>query len=614
MKKLFSSRPVSVAAAIILPLSLIAFVFSAFIVRFAEYDSWYQNNVIDFSGTHSCFSYVYDANYYVIQNVQWKSDMNQDFLGSYAGSAYSYVIYNSDGNKIMADTRTDDSIHVLDTEAPSINDMPDFYVSGYINLPVKPYGGCYLEFFLFKTFYPLRFFLKILKYVSFALGLLSFSFLCLHIVRNKKERQLPAVFQNPIELTAVFSAFFGVLFYNILISYVEKTNISWEMAESTRIVLKQLFFCLVIGLNILIGISQFRDGILRKRSVFSWVLRYIPISAVLTVFLLLHAVLLFVVWKMDIIDYFSRLALLIIPIAIDFILIPVVIIYTRNARIIQNASRELSGGNLTYKTDTEKLHLIWRDLGHDLNSIGTAMTNAVEDRMKSERMKTELITNVSHDLKTPITSIVNYVGLLKTEGLDEQKRKQYLDVLDRQSARLKKLTEDVIEASKAASGALQAELEEIDAVELLEQTIGEYEGRLRDSHIEPVLTVSAQEAFIRADSTLLGRILDNILMNVLKYAQPDTRAYFDLYQNGGQIAIAIKNISREPLNISPDELMERFVRGDSSRHTEGSGLGLSIARSLAELMNGKMTLLLDGDLFKTILEFPATVSTDTESE
>jgi signal transduction histidine kinase len=233
------------------------------------------------------------------------------------------------------------------------------------------------------------------------------------------------------------------------------------------------------------------------------------------------------------------------------------------------------------------------------------MTKAVNERMKSERFKTELITNVSHDLKTPLTSIVSYVDLLKQEDIDSEKAREYIDVLDRQSQRLKKLTTDLVDASKASSGVLTVNLEQVDLGELLRQSAGEYAERFALGRLEPVLTIPETDTVVTADGRLLWRVLDNLLTNVVKYALPGTRVYMDLTAREGQTVVSVKNISREALNIPAEELMERFVRGDASRSSDGSGLGLSIARSLMELMGGELRLTLDGDLFKAELIFGA---------
>ena len=272
---------------------------------------------------------------------------------------------------------------------------------------------------------------------------------------------------------------------------------------------------------------------------------------------------------------------------------------------VKRAGAEIAGGNLEYKVETEKMLIDMADVGNSLNTIGNGITSAVEERMKSERMKTELITNVSHDIKTPLTSIINYTDLLTKLDLKDSKAQEYLEVLGRQSARLKKLIEDLIEASKASSGALKLDMEKVNASMLLMQALGEYEEKFRRKGLDLRVTGETSEMMVRADSRYLWRIFDNLMSNMLKYAQAGTRAYIDMTCDAGEISIIFRNISDTPLNITGDELMERFVRGDSSRSTEGSGLGLSIADSLVALMGGTMEIVVDGDLFKVIVRMPA---------
>ena len=272
---------------------------------------------------------------------------------------------------------------------------------------------------------------------------------------------------------------------------------------------------------------------------------------------------------------------------------------------VKRAGAEIAGGNLEYKVETEKMLIDMADVGNSLNTIGNGITSAVEERMKSERMKTELITNVSHDIKTPLTSIINYTDLLTKLDLKDPKAQEYLEVLGRQSARLKKLIEDLIEASKASSGALKLDMQKVNASMLLMQALGEYEEKFRRKGLDLRVTGETSEMMVRADSRYLWRIFDNLMSNMLKYAQAGTRAYIDMTCDAGEISIIFRNISDTPLNITGDELMERFVRGDSSRSTEGSGLGLSIADSLVALMGGTMEIVVDGDLFKVIVRMPA---------
>lgn len=271
---------------------------------------------------------------------------------------------------------------------------------------------------------------------------------------------------------------------------------------------------------------------------------------------------------------------------------------------LKKGARKLADGDLQEKISTEKMVWELKKHGEALNSIGDGMSLAVEKRMQSEHFRTELITNVSHDIKTPLTSIINYVDLLQKEEIGNETAKEYLEVLSRQSARLKKLTEDLIEASKASTGSMPVQMENLELGVFLTQTVGEFEEKLEAAGLRVVMRKPEKEIFVNADGRHLWRVVENLVQNICKYAQPDTRVYIDLDEKGKEAVISFKNISRYELNISGDELMERFVRGDASRHTEGSGLGLSIAGSLMELMNGRLEIVVDGDLFKVVLHFP----------
>lgn len=270
---------------------------------------------------------------------------------------------------------------------------------------------------------------------------------------------------------------------------------------------------------------------------------------------------------------------------------------------IEIAEQNIIAGNLDYKLNTAKYKGDLKIIAEGLNEIGTGLENAVSGRMKSERFKTELITNVSHDIKTPLTSIINYTDLLKKENIETEPVKGYIEVLDRQSERLKKLINDLLEASKASSGNIKMDIAEVDAGLMLEQVYGEYQDKFEKAGLTGIVTKPSETVHIKADVNHLFRVFDNILGNVVKYAQPDTRVYIDLIKNAGKVTIAFKNISKEKLNITGEELMERFVRGDRARNTEGSGLGLSIAKSLTNLMGGELEIIVDGDLFKVEVRF-----------
>ena len=275
-----------------------------------------------------------------------------------------------------------------------------------------------------------------------------------------------------------------------------------------------------------------------------------------------------------------------------------------NLRTLEKNGKQLSEGDLSTPVDTKRLFGAFRRYGQAMNRLQNGMESAVQEQMRAERMKTELITNVSHDIKTPLTSIVNYVDLLKKEDIPSPAAREYITVLDRQSKRLKKLTEDLVEASKASSGALPVDLQPTDVSVLFSQITGEYQDRLADCHLTLVTQPPAGQPVVLADSKLLSRVMDNLVSNICKYAMPETRVYVSGVTADGQMTMSFKNISRAELNISPDELMERFVRGDTSRHTEGSGLGLSIARSLVHLMGGTFRLSIDADLFRADVTLP----------
>ena len=273
-------------------------------------------------------------------------------------------------------------------------------------------------------------------------------------------------------------------------------------------------------------------------------------------------------------------------------------------RTLQKGGEKLANGDFSSPIDTKYLIGDFKRYGQELNDVQSGLEQAVQEQMKAEHLKTELITNVSHDIKTPLTSIVNYVDLLKKEDMPSPAAREYIAVLDRQSHRLKKLTEDLVEASKASSGALNVELQPTDVNVLLSQIEGEYQERLAACHLTLVTQPPAPGTMIQADSRLLSRVMDNLVSNVCKYAMENTRVYVTAAVRDGQAVISFKNVSRDELNISPDELMERFVRGDASRHSEGSGLGLSIARSLVQLQGGTFALSIDADLFRADIVFP----------
>ena len=353
------------------------------------------------------------------------------------------------------------------------------------------------------------------------------------------------------------------------------------MDLATRIKSKTLFSTLFM----LIGFARENTPLVVKVIIFSVVLGIIQIGGLAVVANEAdNGMILFVIYKI-----IGLGALIWLAIQID--------------RVLKGAAR-VASGDTSDPIETSHMLPAFRAHALNINNVGNGISAAVEEKMKSERMKTELITNVSHDIKTPLTSIINYVGLMEKHGTDDPEMKEYMDVLDRQSDRLKKLIEDLIEASKASSGNIEMSIEPVNLGLLLSQAVGEFEQKLNDKELNSVVNVPEEELIVKADGRYLWRVIDNLMSNICKYAMPNTRVYVDLTEKGNSAELAFKNISATELNISPEELTERFVRGDSSRNSEGSGLGLSIAKSLTELMGGTLDISIDGDLFKATITLP----------
>lgn len=299
----------------------------------------------------------------------------------------------------------------------------------------------------------------------------------------------------------------------------------------------------------------------------------------------------------------AGILLFLLLIALDYQTFHRLFLQSRQEDQIADAIEKIAGGDTSYQMNLAGLEGKELKVGNMINSIGTGLERALQEQVKSERLKADLITNVSHDIKTPLTSIINYVDLLKREQIPGERAQEYLKVLDQKSQRLKNLTEDLVEASKASSGNVKLEMTTLDIVEMIWQTNGEFEEKFATRSLELVSTLPESSILIEADGRHLWRVLENVYNNAFKYAMEHTRVYTDLELKDDKIYFTIKNISANPLNVQGEELTERFVRGDVSRTTEGSGLGLSIAQSLTKLQGGTFEILIDGDLFKVRVGF-----------
>ncbi len=303
--------------------------------------------------------------------------------------------------------------------------------------------------------------------------------------------------------------------------------------------------------------------------------------------------------------YFAAVMLIILAAAVD--IYAYLMVYRRNRQRgrINDALRRISSGSVGYTLSEDGFTGGELEAAQSINSISDGLKTALNEQVKADRLKADLITNVSHDIKTPLTSIINYVDLIKRENIDNDKVREYIDVLDKKSARLKNLTEDLVEASKASSGNIKMEMNRIDIAELAVQAGGEFEDKFAARRLEFNLNTGEGPAYVWADGRHLWRVFENLLNNAAKYAMENTRIYADVKNENGSCIFSIKNVSQNKLNISPDELTERFIRGDVSRSTEGSGLGLNIAQSLTRLMGGELVIEIDGDLYKAKVVLPA---------
>lgn len=394
-----------------------------------------------------------------------------------------------------------------------------------------------------------------------------------------------------------YSWFKQVLVISLCVLALLVLTMGWCMSFSVRIKLGKWWQNTIIY-------QMFALGMKILRGIFSWsatLLGNLPLvwktAAMCVLAAFVEAVFSLCSWA----EYDVLLVWLVVK---NCVWIPAMLFLAFTLRKLQRGARALAQGDLEYKIDTQGLFGDFKTSAEDLGSIGEGMTAAVEQRLRSERMKTELITNVSHDIKTPLTSIINYSDLIEKEPCENGKITEYAAVLHRQSERLKRLIDDLVEASKASTGNLDVQLAPCDVGVMLSQTVGEYEQRLEQCRLTLVTKQPEKSVRIMADGRRLWRVFDNLMNNICKYAMPGTRVYLTLEKTENEAVISFKNTSREALDLSADELMERFVRGDAARNSEGNGLGLSIARSLVQLQNGTLELTVDGDLFKAVLRFP----------
>lgn len=423
----------------------------------------------------------------------------------------------------------------------------------------------------------------------------------------------------PIELFVIVGAVLITFAYE---TYIETVYHRWIFAYyNTRIATLAMIITMPVLLSVFITLAimtlsvRFKTRTFIRSSVCGWVMIIVwrllkliwhvvsRIKLVWKIVFLMAGFTLFEIFVFVVTEGEEELFIVVMTL-MDVMLTVLLMLWALGFTKIRDYVHRAAQGNVDMAIDKEFLPGDLKKTAVDLEGVGEGVKLAVEERLRSERLKTELITNVSHDLKTPLTSIVNYIDILSKDEIESSEAREHIEIIKRQSAKMKKLIEDLVEVSKASSGNISANLERTDVNLLLSQSIAEYAEKFEAAKLESVVKIPEKSMIAKLDGRLMWRVLDNLLNNICKYAMSDTRVYITLEEGDGQAIITFKNISRVALNISPDELTERFVRGDSSRNTEGSGLGLSIAKSLCDLQSVGFRLSIDGDLFKASLTIP----------
>ena len=481
-------------------------------------------------------------------------------------------------------------------------------VKGYVVKDMEPRGDLWQRANLASILYTGRFAVLWIAGLSFLLGVLLFLFLLRAAGHRKNTEEIVPSFVEkiPFDVFTVLVIAAIAVFLTPMMAGLDWPEILFALIPGVLLIgLSFLLWCMSFAVRVKLG-TLWSGCLIVRFCRWLWkglttLVRHLPIlwkwalglagAAFIDLIFRMNAV-----WSENRATFFWFLFWLLAAAATLY-----AVLAFRRLRL---GAKEIASGNLSSTVEEKNLILDFKDHAHDLNHIRDGLNEALEKRLQSERFRTELITNVSHDIKTPLTSIVNYVDLLQKEEPKTEKQQEYLEVLSRQSGKLKKLIEDLIEASKASSGALAVDLQPCDLSVLLDQTAGEYAERLEKAQLELVLQKPDTPVTVMADGRHLWRVFDNLMNNIVKYGLPGTRVYLRLQESGGTAEVSFRNISREPLTMDARELTERFVRGDASRHTEGNGLGLAIAMSLMRLQKGEMDISLDGDLFKVTLRFP----------
>ena len=623
MKTWKSSLTLKLVAVLVFAVCAATFGLSCLGVVYGYQTGIYTGQTHSFYETDECRSIANSMAYNNILLPVLYENITAEELQSWYGDPHEnvdYALYQAEGEtwKTLLDTRLKDEPYAYEESFTHIEGDQKYSVTVAIRAELPEHAGLlYFQKWLYDTVSHLQRELLVSLTASAVLGLATFVLLCCMAGHRRSREGITLNWMDrlPLDLYAAAVAVAVI----ILLSLSIETGFYYpDLFANVLGCVGLLTACLIVLALVLSFVTRvkvgkwwqntvicrlllwFRRNGLRLGKLMIRVFRAIPMvwRTLLTTGLLLVILLL-----LGVSSAFGGDASLLLYFLLSLGILAMVCYGVVQLQKLKSGGELLAQGNFDTKIDTSHMYWDFKRHGEHLNSVGDGMAIAVEQKLKSERLKTELITNVSHDIKTPLTSIINYVDLL-TKSDNEEERQQYLEVLRRQSARLKKLTEDLVEASKASTGNVAAHLVPTNVQEAVNQALGEYQERLEAGKLTVVSTFPPEPLSVLADGRLLWRILDNLLSNACKYALAGTRVYVDASDSPEGVRISVKNISRQQLNVSADELMERFVRGDTARSTEGSGLGLNIARSLAELQRGKFNLMVDGDLFKAELILP----------
>lgn len=581
--------------------------------------------------------YMVEEGFYITDAQSRKETYLQEYLEDLAREVlYTFHRYgDSEAEKVVEGCSVDciilNGVNLWDEEKygkeiewSHTYEFPEFQGKGsFVIQMIVPKEKGYPDYiavvcFLTKHLNLFKVLLPLVVVLSLFIGIISISYLKKVLAEPQKEKTQGANINIPTDLLVLLlgAAIWGVFQIPLPVSQ-GIFSVSWYI-RFVAIAILTVFGLLILYSHMCEG-SLVKHSILyalwhRLEKVFAFfgeIIHKIPLiwkTSVIILGLTLAELLAWIYVKGKIPTNYSLYRMLICLFAAWIItrvvLIPLLFYRLQQMCLLKKAGEELARGNSDYKVDVEGLQGDIRRHAENLNRISEGVATAVNERMKSEHLKTELITNVSHDIKTPLTSIINYSDLICKEETDNEKIKEYSEVLYRQAGRLKKLLEDLMEAAKASTGNVEVNLQTCDIGVLLEQAVGEFEHRLSEKLLTPVIKKPEEEIQIMADSKLLWRVFDNLLTNICKYSQSGTRVYLTIERKENKVQIIFKNISEYALDISEEELMERFVRGDRSRHTEGNGLGLGIAKSLVELQEGTLDISVDGDLFKVLVTMP----------